>query len=170
MTYLGTNLSPIEYYLNHSKDYVNPHYQGILEIISKFKQYLVGRILDLGCGDGLASSIIKSNCIGSDNSPEMLKRYIKETGNKGFLKEFWEEQPKCNSIVACYSLHLCPISRISMVSYRLLQTETNNIVIITPFKNNPTLLSSMFEEVDQAQAFVPGKNKRIYGKVLKRKY
>jgi len=164
--YLGTRLDPVTYYRDKSQDYNNPHTDGIEIILSKFQQYLTGKILDFGCGDGLATKFLKEDCtIGLDQSPEMISRFQFETKKPGIVGRFWDELPPVDSVVSVYALHLCPASRLPMVWFRLHQSGAKIVVIVSPFKNNPFDPQYYFESVDKLSLPVGPQGKTIHGRV-----
>jgi len=111
--YLGTPLDPVTFYQERSRAYSNPHAVGIEAVLGKLRVHLTGKILDLGCGDGLATKLLGGDCIGCDQSSEMVSRYHQETGCPGYVRTFWDELPLADSAIAIYSLHLCEPSRMS---------------------------------------------------------
>ena len=138
MSYLGTNLSPEEYYAKHSARYSNPHEDGIRLLLEDYAPFLSSRVLDLGCGPGLATHVLKeqglTDFVGVDNSPEMAERYQRETGFPAHTANFWDELPKADCAIAVHSLHLCSLSRLSMVMWRLTEAGVRTLVVISPLK------------------------------------
>jgi trans-aconitate methyltransferase len=158
MAYLGTSLSPDNYYQHCGDVYYNPHSDLIKYFIesqySKLDQS--SRILDLGCGDGLATKILLklgiSNIIGIDKSQVMVNRYEKETGCKALNIDFWDELPQASSIVATHSLHLCPPSRIFSTYWKFKEIGIKTALITSPlpkminkFINFPGLKSEHYQ-------------------------
>ena len=140
MTYLGTNLSPSDYYSKHSVDYVNAHEPAVVELLEKLSPNLSGKVvLDLGCGPGLATQTLqkkfKAEFAGVDSSPVMIKRYEEETSSKGYVKSFWEDLPQSNIIFACHSLHLCPDERLYQTKASIKRTNAKSMIITAPNKH-----------------------------------
>ena len=144
MSYLGTCLSPEEYYALNSERYRNPHKEGIRFLLEEQVQFLSSRVLDLGCGPGLATQFLKerglTDFVGVDNSPVMVERYQRETGFSAHVANFWDELPKADCAVATHSLHLCEDSRLPMVRWRLAEAGVKTLVIVSPLKDTFCLM------------------------------
>ncbi len=140
MTYLGKEVSPEQYYLEHSCDYENPQADAVEVILRSFLPYFGnGTILDIGCGDGLATKIMRPRLnnliIGVDSSPAMIDRYSLETESRGVVAHFWETLPRAKYAVACHSLHLCPDSYKHMVEFRLKEAGVKTLIVTSPLKS-----------------------------------
>ncbi len=164
--YLGTTLTPEQYYLTESDRYSNPHTNGIRFILAEIARTipLQGKVIDLGCGDGLVtkilSQIVLGPFIGLDSSEQMVSRYIRETGFPAIQKEFWQEPPQADIAIACYSLHLCPQSRLAECGSWLLYSSISKLIIITPIKRPKTIPG--FKTTKELYWAVGPSNSRIY--------
>lgn len=144
MKYFGTDLSPDDYYKYHSNDYVNNQEREIHSILEIYLNYIKNDVVDIGCGDGLVSKYLKNknfNCIGIDRSPEMIKRFEKETQFKGYVLNFWDELPQAKTAIVAHSLHLCPKSRKWEFEWRLRQAEIETLIVTSPLKRAVNSLS-----------------------------
>lgn len=165
--YLGTNLTPQEYYLTKSDIYCNPHSTGIQFILTEIVRIfpnLQGRIIDLGCGDGLItktlSKLIPNSFFGIDSSNQMVDRYKKETGYPARQQEFWQEMPQADIAIASYSLHLSPQSRLAACGAWLLNSSIKKLLIISPIKRPKTIPG--FETTQELYWNVGPSESRIY--------
>jgi SAM-dependent methyltransferase len=168
--YLGKDLSPKEYYKLHHGSYNNPHSPGIRYVVDKHMHHLHGTVLDLGCGNGLASMILWSysnEIIGVDSEPGMIDRYQQETMHRGVVGDFWDPLPKADSAVFCYSIHLCPESRVSMVDYRLCEAGVTSIIVVSPLKARGETWPS-FQCIEESVDRVGPHHKTVYGRVYQR--
>jgi SAM-dependent methyltransferase len=141
---------------------------GIEAVLGTLRSYLTGKVLDLGCGDGLATKLLGGDCIGCDQSSEMISRYHQETGCPGYVRTFWDELPLANSAVAVYSMHLCEPSRVSMMWYRLNEAGAESVVVITPLKSKPDNPNAFYSLVDSISEGCGPDGKVIHGKVYRR--
>lgn len=128
-----------KYYEQHNNDYRNPHENVIKELIDIAQRNgIVGnKVLDLCCGSGEITMAL-NNCevIGVD--PYTSSAYYNRTGKKLIplsFKEIAQGQliGDYDSIICSFALHLCPISLLPMVLWRLGEI-TNTLIIITPHK------------------------------------
>jgi SAM-dependent methyltransferase len=168
--YLGTELDPRDYYRLRSGDYDNPHTDGIRLVIDRHMHWLEGTILDLGCGSGLATAVLwslRNPIIGVDAEPAMIERYKTETEHDGVVGNFWDKLPAADSAVFCYCLHLCPVSRASMVGFRLAEAGIKKVVVVSPFKERNERWPG-FVRVDESADGVGPDGKTIYGRVYAR--
>lgn len=142
MSYLGTEYSPQDYYRFNSKTYINSQADAIKQILDKLTINLTGKAIDLGCGDGLVSKLLKNRFefIGVDSSREMIQRYINETENQGIVGNFWDPLPKAEVAIASHSLHLCQVSRLHEARWRLKESGVKVLVVTSPFKTTGNLL------------------------------
>jgi SAM-dependent methyltransferase len=138
-TYLGTNLTPEQYYAQHSAWYSNPHKGTIEFLLEQCTSSLHSRILDLGCGPGLATRCLSkhglSDFVGVDNAPVMVERYRRETGFPSVQANFWDELPKAECAVATHSIHLCPVSRLHIAMWRLYEAGVRTLLVISPLRS-----------------------------------
>ncbi|MNS13468.1 hypothetical protein D3C72_450630 [compost metagenome] len=178
--YLGTNLSPQEYYKRHSHKYHNPHAEGIAEILGRLAHHLHGRVLDLGCGDGLATKLLGGHAVsaaqadrgltfvGADNAPGMVKRYQKETGFPGVVAGFTDALPSADSVVSSYAMHLAAPAEVPMMWYRIWETGADTILVITPFKERPAAPEHYFERAEVVSGPFGPDGKTLHGMVFHR--
>jgi hypothetical protein len=167
--YLGTNLTPKEYYQTKSDTYYNSHTWGIRlilgEIIKRYPSMMYDRIIDLGCGDGLVTKTLsglgmKGPFIGLDSSAQMISRYKTETGYPARQQEFWQEMPQADIAIASYSLHLSPQSRLAVCGAWLLNSSIKKLLIISPIKRPKTIPG--FETTQELYWNVGPDKSRIY--------
>lgn len=164
--YLGTNLTPAEYYRRHSSRYHNPHAEGIAEALSRLSRHLHGRVLDWGCGDGLVTKLLAGRgltFVGADNAPAMAKRYRKETGFPAEVAGFGDPLPPADTAVASYALHLATPQEATMMWWRLHEAGVQALVVITPFKERPAAPEHYFQEVERVSGTWGPEGKTIYG-------
>lgn len=132
------------YYKLHSKDYKNPHRSIIEKILSdtRCNQYIKGNVLDLCCGSGEVTKILKSRglcneCIGCD--PYTYDLYKEETGCQCLQYSFKDialgvlSSEDYSVIVCSFALHLCESSMLDTVLYQLSRIS-DILIIITPHK------------------------------------
>lgn len=169
--YLGTDLSPEAFYRTMTTLYCNPHAEGVGKLLHCFQPLLQGRVLDLGCGDGLVTKFLGSSfdCIGVDVEQAMVERYQKETKYPARQAAFWDILPLASSAVASYSLHLCPQSRRHEVWNRLVEAGVKVLVVISPFRDNPGDPPGFFfrEALSLSLPFGP-KDKHSHGRLFVR--
>lgn len=138
MSYLGKELTPDEYYQLYSKEYNNIQQDAVTALMLGFSPYILSPVLDIGCGSGLATHILRkmmrNDVVGIDRSPEMVKRYQGETGKPGLVGNFWDEMPSAQTAVVAHALHLCPNSRMWEFQWRLSQAGIKTLVVISPLK------------------------------------
>lgn len=139
--YLGTDLSPREYYARHARDYDNPHAEGIATILAQLAPHLRGTVLDLGCGDGLATKLLAGRTdlafVGCDLAPGMVARYRAETGHPAVVAGFGDALPACDSAVACYAMHLATPAEAALMWWRLAEAGAQVVAVVSPFKQRP---------------------------------
>jgi SAM-dependent methyltransferase len=169
--YLGTNLTPQEYYKRHSHKYHNPHAEGIAEILGRLAHHLHGRVLDLGCGDGLATKLLGERgltFVGADNAPGMVKRYQKETGFPGVVAGFTDALPAADSVVSSYAMHLAAPAEVPMMWYRIWETGADTVLVITPFKERPAEPEHYFTLAETVSGPFGPDRKTLYGRLFVR--
>lgn len=169
--YLGTDLSPEEFYRSMTPLYCNPHAVGVRMVLEHMSILLKGRVLDLGCGDGLVTKILAPQghrCIGVDAEQAMVDRYQQETGMPARQGFFWDPLPQAQSAVASYSLHLCPTSRHHEVWNRLVEAGVMTVVVISPFRNNPDSPTMFYKEASSVSLPFGPKQKSVHGRAFVR--
>lgn len=169
-SYLGTRLTPEEYYKTKSGSYDNPHSPGIRYVLDKHMHWLQGTVLDLGCGNGLATMILwsyRQPILGVDAEPSMIERYQQETEHLAVIGQVWDPLPKAKSAVFCYSVHLCPRSRVSAVNYRMCEAGIQRVVVVSPLKAQTENWLN-FRCVESTADKVGPDDKTIYGRVYLR--
>ena len=170
--YLGTDLSPAEYYKRHARRYANPHAEGIAEVLARLAGHLHGHVLDLGCGDGLATKLLAErglSFVGADNAPAMVKRYRRETGCPGVVAGFGDVLPAADSAVSSYAMHLMTPAEASMAWYRLWEAGVDAVVVVTPFKERPEPPTHYFELVESVSGPFGPDGKTIHGRAYRRR-
>ncbi len=143
--YLGSDLNPDQYYSELAHQYSNPHEPAIAELLRWFKPFLHSRILDIGCGDGLATRLV-GQTIGIDRSPEMILRFKEKTKCEGLVGNFWDVMPQSDVAMAVYCLHLCPDSRMHQFKWRLKEAGIQTLVVVSPFKRTKDLGLPIIQE------------------------
>ncbi len=154
MTYLGTQLPPDEYYQVRGQLYVNGHQKGILALLPQVTRSLSGKVLDLGCGDGLVTSWALLHrpdllMVGADRSPVMAARYEAQTGAPCTVAKFTESLPTCDGVIACYSLHLLKPGERALTWWRLRECGAQTVVILSPFEDRPPPPQQYFSVVSR---------------------
>ena len=129
------------YYSKHAAQYSNPHVLQIRDLLIKNESRIDFRqILDLSCGHGEVSQVIKGlgykNFMGSD--PYTFKSYIKKLKAPCFqwsFKDIIKGQltGKYSSIICSFAMHLCPEKQLYPLTHQIFQ-HCNQLVIITPHK------------------------------------
>ena len=135
--------SPEEFYTSGSQ-YENPHKEVIHKHIDNIASSLdlTGRVLDLGCGTGIASERLSfhgaKRITGCD--PYLNKEYEKETGNSCARYNFKDiaqgrmyHLGHFSLVIASFSLHLCEKSMMTHLLFNLSQMS-DKLVIISPHK------------------------------------
>ena len=136
---LYSELGVDEYYLNHSKTYINYHEKAISKIISKLEnEYCIGnKILDLCCGNGEVTKYLHNKyVIGSDLY--MYKIYTQNTLNKCYSYSFYDIangklKEQFDTIICSFALHLCQKSLLPKLLWEL-RNISNTLVVISPNK------------------------------------
>lgn len=168
MTYLGTPLTPDEYYRAHAGDYVNGQAEAVGPLLKALAVHLRPRVLDLGCGAGLATQALiglgVTDIVGSDRSPEMVQRYTQETGKPGQVASFWDQQPSALTAVCVHALHLCPASRLWEVPWTLRTAGIQHLIVISPLKRAGNGLS--LRELARVQVQTGPERKTVWGWVF----
>ena len=171
--YLGRDTSPSDFYRLYSDEYTNLHREGIERLLAHLSPHLEGRVLDLGCGAGLATTWLMGNRpglepVGVDASPEMVARYRRDTGCPATVSSFTEELPRCDSVIASYSLHLAARSEMPLVWYRLAEAGARTVVVISPFKGNPSAPKGYYAVSETVSVPFGEKGKTAHGWVCSR--
>ena len=144
------------YYLKHSKDYSNPHEEIIKKLLKIAEQnnFIGKRVLDLACGSGEVTSALLNfdhEIIGLD--PYTADLYNEKTSNKVLRLSFKDIilgklNQKFDTIVCSFALHLCDISMLPNLLWRL--SEISNIlIVITPHKRPDCDMISSWLLVDE---------------------
>ena len=139
------------YYQNNADTYKNPHEDIITELINESNEIVdYGQtVLDLCCGNGLATKVLEQNVkhiVGND--PYMYKQYTEQTNRFCYDYDFKQLAQAClidkvDTIICSFALHLCDESLLPNVLYNL-SLIADTLVIITPNKK-PTI--NMFWEL-----------------------
>lgn len=131
-----------DYYKRHCEDYSNPHISIIKELIdiSNCIQYLGNNILDLCCGGGEITNILKDNNFNIEGlDPYTAPAYKKNTGKECLIYDFKDivqgalQNRRYNTIICSYAMHLCEESMLNNLLYQL-SLIANTLIIITPHK------------------------------------
>lgn len=132
-----------DYYLKHSDDYSNPHINIIKAIFdnSECYNYIGTNILDLCCGSGEVTNILKNenfnNIEGLD--PFTASAYKRNTGKKCLIYNFKDivngalNNKRYDTIICSYAMHLCEESMLNILLYQL-SLIADTLIIITPHK------------------------------------
>lgn len=142
--YLGTDVPPETYYRVHAAEYDNPHREGVEAALGRLAGHLsTGRVLDLGCGDGLVTRWLLRQRpdiepVGADASPEMVARYRATTLREAVVATFADELPRCDGAVAAHALHLATGAEAATVWWRLAEAGARVVVVVSPFRERPT--------------------------------
>lgn len=147
-----------EYYkdTNTQQNYINPHAEYVNEsLLNAFYEYFTedATVLDLCCGNGLVSSVLKScgvlNIEGADKY--MFERYTEETGFNCFHYSFEDIADfncmfdKYYDVIICsYAFDIVPESYRNKLLYAL-STYTDKLILIRP--NSHEINSELWELV-----------------------
>lgn len=128
-----------KFYELHSRNYRNPHEFVIKKLVNIAQESgVVGKnVIDLCCGSGEVTMALK-NCVVTGVDPYTSDAYFIRTGRKsnpldfkniaqGHLKGHYD------SVICSFALHLCPISLLPMVLWRLGEI-TDTLIVISPNK------------------------------------
>ena len=130
------------YYKKHCEDYSNPHINLIKELIDTYNciQYLGNNILDLCCGSGEITNILKDNNFNIEGlDPYTAPAYKKNTGKECLVYDFKDivqgalQNRRYDTIICSYAMHLCEESMLNKLLYQL-SLIANTLIIITPHK------------------------------------
>ena len=130
------------YYKLHSEDYNNPHINEIEYLIKESKciQYIGKNILDLCCGSGEITNILKNYEFNIDGlDPYTAPAYIKNTGKECLIYSFKDivqgalKNKSYDTIICSYAMHLCEESMLNNLLYQL-SLIADTLIIITPHK------------------------------------
>jgi SAM-dependent methyltransferase len=172
-TYLGTALSPADYYREHAARYSNPHARGVAELLARLGHHLSGTLLDLGCGDGIVTKLLATagpaGFVGVDSAPAMVERYRKETGWPGHVAGFSDPLPPADCAVASYALHLCPHSEVQRAWFRLWETGAERVLVLGPFKDKPPEPQGFFSLIDAVAGPFGPDEKTLHGRAYARR-
>lgn len=169
--YLGTSLSPREYYEQEADRYSNPHAPGIARLLDQVGHHLHGRVLDLGCGDGLATKLLAGrglDFVGADNAPRMIARYEAETGRPGHVAGFADPLPPCDSVISIYAMHLAASGEVPLMWYRLWEAGADRVVVVTPLKERPAPPEHYFKRIEAVSGPYGPDDKTIHGHIYAR--
>lgn len=157
-----------EFYKENSSTYENPHELIIhshLNQLIKSKDISQGKILDLCCGTGQVTNLLKSKgfrqITGID--PYTNVEYQKRTNCRAYNFDFryiaQKGLPeKYDTIICSFALHLCPESLLPQVLWSLSQS-CKKLIIISP--NKKPDIKVFFEEIKVI------KEQRVFSKVYK---
>lgn len=134
------------YYKLHNEDYSNPHINEIEYLLKKEidKNYFGTNILDLCCGSGEVTNILKQymgirnyNIEGLD--PYTAPAYKKNTGKDCLIYDFKDivqgalNNKRYHTIICSFAMHLCEQSMLNNMLYQL-SLIANTLIILTPHK------------------------------------
>lgn len=170
--YLGTDLPPREYYAQHAAAYANPHAKGIAVLLAHFASQLHGTVLDLGCGDGLATKLLADrpglSFIGADSAPGMVSRYAAETSWPAVVAGFGDPLPSATCVVSSYAMHLASPEEAAVMWWRLWETGAELVLVITPLKERPAPPAHYFTLADTAQGPYGPDAKTLHARLFRR--
>lgn len=139
------------YYETNADTYINPHEPIITELIHESTDIIDygDSVLDLCCGNGLATKVLEQkvkHIVGND--PYMCRQYTEQTNRYCYDYDFKQLAQSCpidkvDTIICSFALHLCDESLLPNVLYNL-SLIADTLVIITPNKK-PTI--NMFWEL-----------------------
>jgi SAM-dependent methyltransferase len=131
----------VEAFYSNGAEYYNPHSPEIIELLSRHSSLLpLERVLDLACGPGLVTTTLQrlgyTEIKGLD--PFLNVEYSVKTGRPAYRMSFKDivqrGLPENFSCIICsFALHLCPISMLPDLLWRLSEIS-NTLVIISPSK------------------------------------
>jgi len=129
------------YYLKHSKDYSNPHEKTIknLLIIAEQNNFIGKKVLDLACGSGeVTSALLNFDHEITGLDPYTTDFYREKTSNKVLKLSFKDIilgklTEKFDTIICSFALHLCDISMLPNLLWKLSEIS-NTLIVITPHK------------------------------------
>jgi 2-polyprenyl-3-methyl-5-hydroxy-6-metoxy-1,4-benzoquinol methylase len=142
-----------KFYENHSQEYANPHALYVEQCLN-FCSFQSGEsILDLGCGDGLITKILKQRgpyyLIGLDKY--MAQRYRDETGFICYEASFEEVAMKglptdehFDTVICSYMVDIIPESYRHNFFWNV-AAQTNRLMVIRP---NSHILDFPFLELE----------------------
>jgi len=130
------------FYEANGKDYQNPHFPQIAELLQNNTHRIdYSNVLDFCCGSGEVTQVLAEmgfpNSIGSDPfTQEAFERNTGKTCNhwnfddvvKGAL-----EGKKFSAVICSFAMHLCEKEKQFPLVYQLFQTSPQ-IIILTPHK------------------------------------
>ena len=151
-----------KFYENHSREYANPHAIYVEQCLNYCTFQSGEQILDLGCGDGLVTKILKRrgpyHVVGLDKY--MAQRYRDETGFQCLEASFEEiamqglpTDQEFDSVVCSYMVDIIPESYRHNFFWNV-AAQTNRLIVIRP---NSHVLEYPFLELEYQQKFEKAK-------------
>lgn len=170
--YLGTDLPPHAYYAHHAAEYANPHAKGIAVLVARFADQLHGTVLDLGCGDGLATKLLADRpglaFVGADSAAGMVARYEAETSWPGVVAGFGDPLPAADSVVSSYAMHLATPEEAAVMWWRLWETGARVVLVVTPLKERPASPAHYFTLAEAASGPYGPDDKTLHARLYRR--
>lgn len=132
----------VEAYYSSGMRYENPHAREVDALLrSNAAQLPLENVLDLACGTGLVTSVLRDlgfDAIGLD--PFLGAEYTARTGRPCYPMSFKEvvydglpQQHNFSCIICSFALHLCPKSMMPDLLWRLSE-RSNTLAVISPTK------------------------------------
>ncbi len=141
------------FYKLHGNDYENPHKDIVENIIleAKNKWNIRGNVLDLCCGSGEVSNVLK-DCDVEGLDPYTGELYEKNTNNNCIEMTFKDIvcrglEKSYDNVICSYALHLCEKTMLPMLLCRISEVS-NNLFVITPHKK-PNCDGEFFKEKER---------------------
>lgn len=165
-----------EFYELYGSEYENPHFKQIESLIlSNFEKFDWQNTLDLSCGSGEVSKILrKKNIKTIATDPYTMAAFERNFDSKCLPYSFDDiikgslDQYHFTTIICSFAMHLCPEAKLYPLVSKLLKNNTY-LGIITPHKRPDLRKVDGVENVWNDFALTE-RGKKVYLNVYKSKY
>lgn len=164
------------FYESKGANYENPHFEQIETLIDKNIQHFDwSNVLDLSCGSGEVSKILKKHSINTIATDPYTKLAFEKNLNSTFFEYSFDDIIKgaldefhFSTVICSFALHLCPEEKLFPLLTKIMQKNTI-LGIITPHKRpdlrNLSFIEHLFDDFSLTE-----KGKKVYLNAYKLNY